>query len=58
MEFQVNLDRILAGKAREFELQPQDIFYLPTNKTKVVSTRALEAMIGTGSSIAVFRGSR
>jgi polysaccharide export outer membrane protein len=58
MEFQVNLDRILAGKAREFELQPQDIFYLPTNKAKVVSTRALEAMIGTGSSIAVFRGSR
>ena len=58
MEFQVNLDRILAGKAREFELQPQDIFYLPTNKTTVVSTRALEAMIGTGSSIAVFRGSR
>ncbi len=58
MEFQVNLDRILAGKAQEFELQPQDIFYLPTNKAKVVSTRALEAMIGTGSSIAVFRGSR
>ena len=56
MEFQVDLNRILAGKAKEFELEPQDILYLPTNKGKVVTARALEAMIGTGSSIAVFRG--
>lgn len=57
-EYQVNINRILAGKGSEFELQPQDILYLPTNKGKVVTNRALEAMIGTGSSIAVFRSAK
>ena len=57
-EYLVNLNRVLAGREQEFELLPQDILYLPTNKGKVVTARALEAMIGTGSSIAVFRGSR
>ncbi len=58
MEFVVDLNHMLAGKQKEFELQPADILYIPTNKGKVITTRALEAMIGTGSSIAVFRGSR
>ena len=58
MEFVVDLNHQLAGKEKDFELQPLDILYIPTNKGKVVTTRALEAMIGTGSSIAVFRGSR
>jgi polysaccharide export outer membrane protein len=58
MEFVVNLNRMLNGKSRDFLLEPQDILYVPTNKGKVVTTRALEAMIGTGSSIVVFRGSR
>ena len=57
-EFTVNLNRMLAGKTPDFLLEAQDIFYVPTNKGKVVSTRALEAIVGTGSSIAVFRGSR
>jgi polysaccharide export outer membrane protein len=57
-EFVMNLNRMLAGKSSEFLLGAQDIFYVPTNKGKVVTTRALEAIVGTGSSIAVFRGSR
>jgi polysaccharide export outer membrane protein len=57
-EFVMNLSRMLTGKSPEFLLGAQDIFYIPTNKGKVVSTRALEAIVGTGSSIAVFRGSR
>jgi polysaccharide export outer membrane protein len=54
----MNLTKMLAGKAPEFFLEAQDIFYIPTNKGKVVTNRALEAIVGTGSSIAVFRGSR
>jgi polysaccharide export outer membrane protein len=57
-EFVMNLSRMLTGKTPEFLLQAQDIFYIPTNKGKVVTTRALESIVGTGSSIAVFRGSR
>jgi len=57
-EFVMNLNQMLSGKSREFFLEPQDIFYIPTNRGKVVTTRALEAIVGTGSSIAVFRGSR
>jgi polysaccharide export outer membrane protein len=57
-EFVMNLNVMLTGKSPEFLLGAQDIFYIPTNKGKVVTTRALEAIVGTGSSIAVFRGSR
>jgi len=56
-EFVMNLNHMLSGQ-KEFFLEPEDIFYIPTNKGKVVTTRALEAIVGTGSSIAVFRGSR
>jgi polysaccharide export outer membrane protein len=58
MEFVVDLNHMLAGKAQEFQLQPADILFIPTNKGKLITTRAIEAMIGTGGSIAVFRGSR
>jgi polysaccharide export outer membrane protein len=54
----LDLNRILAGKIPDFVLEPQDILYLPTNKAKLATTRALETLIGTGSSIAVFRSSR
>ncbi len=57
-EFVVDMNRMIAGKDKDFALEPSDILYIPTNKGKVITTRALEAMIGTGSSIAVFRGSR
>ena len=57
-EFVVNLNRMLGATGKDFALLPQDILYIPTNRGKVITTRALEAMIGTGSSIAVFRGSR
>ena len=56
-EFIVDLNRMLAGKEKDFELEPQDILYIPTNRGKVVTNRAIEAMIGAGSSIAVFRSS-
>jgi polysaccharide export outer membrane protein len=54
-EYTVDLNRLLAGKQKDFQLLPKDILYIPTNKAKVVSTRALETLVGTGSSIAVFR---
>jgi polysaccharide export outer membrane protein len=57
-EIVVDLNHMLAGKEKEFSLQGSDILYIPTNKGKVITTRALETMIGTGGSIAVFRGSR
>jgi len=54
----LDLNRILSGKDPDLTLEPQDILYLPTNKAKIVTVRAIEAIIGTSSSIAVFRGSR
>ncbi len=54
-EYTVDLNLLLAGKQKDFQLLPRDILYIPTNKAKVISTRALETLVGTGSSIAVFR---
>jgi len=54
----VDLTRILQGKTQDFALEAQDILFIPVNKGKVVATRAIEAMIGAGSGIAVFRSSR
>jgi polysaccharide export outer membrane protein len=51
----VNLSRVMKNKAEDMMLQPEDILYIPSDLTKKIATRTIEAAIGIGSSVAVFR---
>ena len=57
-EFSFDFGKLIRGKAPNFSLEGRDIVYIPTNKGKLVTARAIEALIGTGSGIAVFRSTR
>ena len=51
----VNLPRIMKNKAPDIALQPEDILFIPGDLTKKIASRTIEAAIGIGSSVAVFR---
>jgi polysaccharide export outer membrane protein len=53
-EIAINLKLIMAGSAPDVPLRANDILFVPTSQTKVVSTRAIEAAIGVGTGLAVF----
>ena len=53
MEF--DLKKILKGHASDLLLADGDILYVPVSNTKVYSLRAIEALIGVGSQIAIYR---
>jgi polysaccharide export outer membrane protein len=48
-EIAVDVKKILAGKARDQELQPDDILFIPTSKVQKAGIRALEAAIQLGT---------
>lgn len=52
---QVNLPEVLAGKARDLELQPDDILYIPDSKPKRAAYRAAEAAIQALTGVAIWR---
>jgi polysaccharide export outer membrane protein len=45
IEIPVNLKRIMAGKASDLQLRPNDILFVPNNGVKSASFRALDAVI-------------
>jgi polysaccharide export outer membrane protein len=51
----VNLKDVMAGKATDSFLQPEDILFIPDSKTKNVAIRAAEAALAVGSGIAIWR---
>lgn len=53
-EVRVNVARILDGRARDMELQANDILFIPVSVAKSASIRALEAAVQAGTGIAVF----
>ncbi len=55
-EIPVNVERILAGKDQDVPLQPDDILFVPSNKTKAAALKAVEAMIQAGTGVAIYRG--
>ena len=48
-EIEVNLKNILAGKAQDVPLQPEDILYVPGSKSRAITVKALETMVQIGS---------
>jgi polysaccharide export outer membrane protein len=54
----VDLRRIMDGRDEDVALRPDDILYLATNKSKAVTMRTVEALVGAGTGIAVWRASK
>ncbi len=52
----VNLNKVLAGKVKDIQLQAGDILYIPDNTTRRVTTRTLEAAMNTISGVIIWRG--
>ena len=54
-EIPVNLKKVLAGQARDAQLLPEDILFIPGSAAKRASLRAVEAAIQMGTGIVVWR---
>jgi len=52
----IDLKKILAGKAKDMQLSPDDILYVPDNTTRRVTTKTLETALATISGIVIWRG--
>lgn len=57
-EIEVNVKDILEGKAEDQALRQDDILYIPDSAGKRAFARAIEATIGVGSGVAVWRVGR
>lgn len=55
VELPISLDKILAAKAEDLKLQPDDIVFVPYSAGKHVALRSIEAVIQTATGIAVYR---
>jgi polysaccharide export outer membrane protein len=55
-EIKVDLKRVLAGKARDVALQPNDILFVPDSASKRVTSRVLEATVQTLSGLIIWSG--
>lgn len=53
-EMTINLKPIMTGSAPDVPMRANDILFIPTSQTKLVSMRAIEAAISVGSGFAVF----
>jgi polysaccharide biosynthesis/export protein len=54
-EIPVDLRRVLQGRANDDMLQPSDILFIPDNVPKSAAMRGIEAAIGIGTGLAVYR---
>jgi polysaccharide export outer membrane protein len=53
-EIPLDLNKLLAGKQPDVMLQPNDILVVPNSTAKSASYRALEAVVSTGSGVAIY----
>jgi polysaccharide export outer membrane protein len=51
----VNLSAILSGKEPDFELEPDDILFIPDSRPKKMAARAAEAALQTITGVAIWR---
>jgi polysaccharide biosynthesis/export protein len=54
-EIDIDIHKIVAGKARDQQLKAQDVLFIPSSASKRASIRALEAAIQVGTGMAVWR---
>jgi polysaccharide export outer membrane protein len=57
-EVPINLNRIMKSKESDIALHPEDILFVPSSTTKRVAVRTLEAAIGIGSGVAIWRSAQ
>lgn len=57
-EIAVDVQRILAGKAKDVPLHGDDILYIPSNGAKTAAIKALNLALQTGSGVVVWRSAR
>lgn len=50
-EIAVDLEQLLRGKGRDVALRPDDILFIPANRTKSATVRTLETALGVGGNI-------
>lgn len=55
IEIPVDLKRIMAGKAEDIALQPNDVLFVPNSAAKSVALRTLEAAIQMGTGVVIWR---
>jgi len=54
----VNLSALLAGKASDISLRPDDILFIPDSRPRRAALRAAEAAIQTATGVVIWRGGR
>lgn len=54
VEIPINVNKILKGKSKDVPLLANDILFIPNSTTKSASLRALEAVVETGSGVAIY----
>jgi polysaccharide export outer membrane protein len=55
LEIPIDVKDILEGKGNDQPLLSNDILFIPSSATKLATYRALEAIIQTGTGIAIYR---
>jgi len=58
IEIDLDLKKVLKGDASDFLMADGDILYIPVSNKKIYSMRALEAAIGVGTQVAIYRSYR
>jgi polysaccharide export outer membrane protein len=54
-EIPLDLANVMEGRAPDLGMRPEDILIVPSNKAKSAALRALDAIIQTGTGIAIYR---
>jgi polysaccharide biosynthesis/export protein len=54
-EVRIDVQKILSGKSKDMPLLADDILFIPTSAAKAIATRSAEALIQTGSGLAIYK---
>lgn len=54
-EVPVDVQKILSGKSKDMPLLADDILFIPTSAAKAIAARSAEALIQTGSGLAIYK---
>jgi polysaccharide export outer membrane protein len=54
-EVPINVHSILSGKAKDMQLNANDILFIPDSRAKAIAMRAAEALVQTGTGMAIYK---
>jgi len=55
IEIPIDLKQLLAGKGEDLRLQPNDIVFVPNNRTRNFALKTLETAVQIGTGVAIYR---